>query len=107
VVIVAEEAGMPGVVGFAQVRDEGDRAWLEDLWVDADRLRSGVGRLLWDAALAIAHEMGRSVLELESDPNAEPFYERMGAHRIGVRPSSIEDGRRLPLMRITLDAPTA
>mgnify|MGYP003693542487 CR=1 FL=1 len=37
-----------------------------------------------------------------SDPNAEGFYLKMGCRRIGTRPSELEDGRQLPLLRLAL-----
>jgi len=44
-----------------------------------------------------------SALELSADPNAEGFYQRMGATRIGEVRSEIEgQARVLPRMRIEL-----
>jgi hypothetical protein len=47
---------------------------------------------------------GRSVSEIEivSDPNAEGFYRKMGAHRIGESVSEI-DGQPRRLPRLTVD----
>ncbi len=91
-------------VGVAVVDDESTRAWLEDLWVEPEYFGRGVGRALWDAALQVAREWDRAILELESDPNAEGFYLAMGARRTGTRASSVLVGRELPLMHYEVTA---
>jgi len=97
VVIVVEDAG--SILGFAIVDDVGDRAWLEDLWVEPARFGAGIGRALWSAAVEAARGMGQPSLDFEADPNAEPFYRRMGARTVGSRSSTIDGGRVLPIMR--------
>ena len=103
VLLVAEDEGV--VVGFAIVEqtDPATPAWLEDLWIEPHRMRGGIGTRLLQAALRVARDAGRSALEFESDPNAEGFYLRMGARRIGEQPSDFQAGRLLPVMRFDLD----
>jgi ribosomal protein S18 acetylase RimI-like enzyme len=102
-VLVATRAGRR--VGFAVVRTTHQAAWLDDLWVEPDAMGAGVGRALWEAAVERARTAGCTAVELEADPNAEAFYARMGARRVGERPSSITEGRRLPWMRLELGDP--
>ena len=46
-------------------------------------------------------------LEIESDPNAEGFYQRMGAHRIGVNIKELDGQRRkLPVLICRINPPT-
>ena len=78
----------------------GDPAELEDLWVDPSAIGFGAGRRLFEHALEIAGRGGASALEIDADPNALGFYERMGAVRIGDTPSTLIPGRSLPRMRI-------
>lgn len=105
-VLMALRAGRR--VGFAVVRTMGEAAWLDDLWVHPDAMGSGVGSALWAAAVARARAAGCTSIELEADPNAEAFYVRMGARRVGERPSPIVEGRSLPWMRADItDSPTA
>ena len=99
-VLAAEAAGR--LIGFAVVRDAGDRACLDDLWVAPADQGLGAGRALWEASLALARRWGRATIELEADPNAVGFYERMGAQVVGSRPSTYEPGRKLPCMRATI-----
>ena len=62
---------------------------------------TGVGRVLFDHAVRRAAASGAEVLGLESDPNAEGFYRRMGARRVGEI-SYPKDGQRrtLPLLAV-------
>ncbi|HEX2884096.1 MAG TPA: bifunctional NUDIX hydrolase family protein/GNAT family N-acetyltransferase [Candidatus Limnocylindria bacterium] len=80
----------------------GEPALLEDLWLEPASIGSGHGRRLWDHAVAIARSLGATAIELDADPNAEPFYARMGAVRVGETPSTRLPGRSLPRMRYEL-----
>src|SRR5258708_2775424 len=70
-------------VGFyAFVAPEGnDRVALQHLWVSPEMMGQGIGRSLFRHAVERAGELGFQKLEIESDPNAEGFYLRMGAKR--------------------------
>ncbi len=89
------------VVGFCRVLP-GDPAELEDMWVEPDAMGAGHGRRLFDHAVSVARAAGASALELDADPNAVGFYERMGVERVGETPSTLLPGRALPRMRIRL-----
>ena len=95
------EAGTD-VVGFHRVLP-GAPAELEDMWVEPAAMGSGHGRRLFEHAVAIARSGGATALELDADPNAVGFYERMGMERIGETPSTLIPGRALPRMRLELD----
>ena len=41
-------------------------------------------------------------MELETDPNAEPFYLHLGAVRVRMSPVAAVPGRSVPLMHYTL-----
>ena len=90
------------VTGFCRLV-AGDPAVLHDLWVEPEAIGRGVGRRLWDAAVDRARSGGATAMELDADPNAAGFYERMGARQVGETPSSIIPGRSLPRMRVDLD----
>jgi ribosomal protein S18 acetylase RimI-like enzyme len=77
-------------------------ATLVDLWVDPAAIGSGHGRRLWDHAISLARAAGATALELDADPHAVGFYERMGARRIGTTASTLFPGRQLPRMRVDL-----
>ncbi len=95
-------AAMGEVVGGLYALSSRARpAVLEHLWVHPDYIGTGVGRALFEHAMGQAANLGAEVVEIESDPNAEGFYLRMGARRVGERVSSVEGKPRiLPLLRV-------
>lgn len=88
------------VRGFCTVLHRGERAVLDDLWLDVDEIGRGSGRLLFDHAVALAAAAGARVLEWDAEPYAVGFYERMGATTIGATDSPL--GRSLPVMRLPI-----
>jgi len=90
------------ILGFSRVALRDDHSQLCDLWVEPGAMGMGVGRALWDAAVEVARALPFDQLHLDADPNAEPFYERMGARRIGEVDSEVVNGRRLPRMAFDL-----
>ncbi len=100
--VLVAEAPNTTLLGWARISRRDDHSQLSDLWVDPAWMRTGVGRALWDAAVDVARTMPFAELRLAADPNAEPFYLHMGAHRIGEVPSEVVNGRRLPLMGFDL-----
>jgi N-acetylglutamate synthase-like GNAT family acetyltransferase len=99
-IAVAEEGG--SLIGVAQVQVAGRQANLLKLFVEPGRLRSGVGRALLAWALGLANDMGASRLLIEADPDAAPFYRRMGAVDVGLAPSGSIPGRMLPMLAVDL-----
>ena len=89
------------IVGFYALSGSGATRELEHLWVDPDCIGSGVGARLFAHLVRRLRAMRVSRLTIASDPNAEGFYRRMGARRVG-RVSSRPAGRRLPLLVIRL-----
>ena len=76
-------------------------AELEHMWIDPQQMGTGIGRALFEHVTKRARQLGVNELELSADPNAEGFYERMGAERIGEVRSEIDGQPRvLPRMRI-------
>ncbi len=98
-VCVLEQDERP--LGFYHLKDKEGLCWMEDLFIEPDAMGKGYGKLLFDHALQLAQASGYPEMQWESDPNAEDFYLKMGANRIGAKPSLIE-GRVLPQMRIML-----
>jgi GNAT superfamily N-acetyltransferase len=89
------------MLGFYALIRQPDGWLLDHLWVEPGAMRSGIGRRLVQHALAAAQRHGGGPVLIESDPNAEGFYLRMGAVRIGAVPvSPAGRGRVLPLLRI-------
>ena len=84
------------VVGVCQLQ-EGERGvMLENVWVDPRHHGHGIGRALVEHALS----EGQGLIAVISDPNAEQFYVKLGAHRVGEvnAPMPGAPERTLPLL---------
>ncbi|MBR1145673.1 GNAT family N-acetyltransferase [Bradyrhizobium sp. AUGA SZCCT0431] len=97
---VAEVDGR--LAGVAEVKSEGDVAQLERLFVEPGMLRAGTGRQLLDWAKATARAAGATTMLIDADPDAAPFYRRMGAVDDGVVPSGSIPGRFIPRLNLSL-----
>ena len=75
---------------------------LHDLFVEPDCIGKGFGKQLWDHAVQVARSQGFRTLVLAADPNAEPFYVRQGAIRVGEKTSPVRPDRRLPVLEFVL-----
>jgi GNAT superfamily N-acetyltransferase len=98
---VADEGGR--LLGFFTVRGGPPEGELDCLYVDPSAIGGGVGRALLQTAVAVARAEGFRALAIHGDPNAEAFYLRHGAIRVGEVPSASIPGRMLPLLRLTID----
>lgn len=95
---VADVDGTPG--GFSIVATRESYGEVVDLWVDPPHIGAGVGRALWEDAVSAVAASGLVEVRVEADPNAEAFYRKMGARKIGTAQSESIPGRRLPLLAI-------
>ena len=82
--------------------ERSDTLDLDKLFVEPQRIRTGVGRALIAHAIGEARRRGAQRLTILSDPYAAGFYERTGARLIGEAPSDAIPGRSLPLYEIKL-----
>ena len=87
-------------VGWYRLWGGSEIANLDDLWVLPAFIGHGIGRSLFQHAVSQARADGALAIELDADPNAQAFYERMGCYKIG---ENISDWQRLiPRMRYDL-----
>ena len=80
--------------GFYSLSRGVARMRLEHLWVLPQEIRRGVGRALFQHAAARVRALGFVAMEIESDPNAAGFYERMGARRVATTVVALDGQRR-------------
>ena len=90
------------VIGFYALVVSDNRAELDHMWVSPDHLGTGVGKALFVHAMRSAKGQNLSEVEILSDPNAEGFYQKMGAYRTGESISEV-DGQPRVLPRLTID----
>ena len=100
-VLVAADGG-DRPLGVACVLGDGEAVDLADMFVDPPAIGSGAGRLLFDASVVLARGLGARRMTILADPNAAPFYERMGARFLRNAPSDAIPGRLLPLYEYDL-----
>lgn len=93
---VAEVDGQ--VAGVCQIQGDTGRFLLEHVWVDPAQHGRGVGRALVEAARTSVN----GLLHIVADPNAERFYIKLGAHRVGEveAPMPGAPERKLPLLEL-------
>lgn len=90
-------------IAFYTLEDDNGIAWLENLWVLPEYIGKGIGKDLFFHAVTLARGRGYKILQLEADPNAMGFYEKMGMKKIGERQSEVDGSPRiLPIMEIAL-----
>jgi GNAT superfamily N-acetyltransferase len=87
------------VFGVARVEPDGE---LGMMFVDPPAMGRSAGRALFAAAAALARRLGARSMPILADPNAAPFYERMGARFVSHAPSDAIPGRTLPLYEYDL-----
>ena len=86
-------------VGFYLLTTESDGLHLDHLWVLPGAMGHGIGRGLFEHAAAQGKALGFDDIKIEADPNAEGFYKRMGAKRVGTKVTEIDgQHRELPLL---------
>lgn len=91
------------IVGFyvLEILDRA-RASLEMLFVEPGRIGQGYGKRLVSDAKVCAKSRGTAEILIEGDPYADRFYHRVGAEKIGRRPSGSIAGRWLPLYSLVI-----
>ncbi|MEZ9233868.1 GNAT family N-acetyltransferase [Vibrio amylolyticus] len=72
---------------------------LEDCWVAPEFKGHGYGRKMFEHMVQNLESKQAHKLEIVSDPNAEGFYRRMGAVKVGETLSS-SSGRYLPKLEL-------
>ena len=100
-VYILEAEGVPA--GFCSLIPVDENAMeLHDLFIEPTQVGRGYGKELWEYAVNLARSLGLKRLVLTADPNAEPFYARQGAIRVGEKASPTRPDLRLPVMEYVL-----
>ena len=100
-VTVAERDGQ--IVGFyALAVGELPEGILADLFVAPERIRSGVGRVLWEHAMVAARALGFKRLTLEADPGRSRSIWPWAPTGSGRLPSGSVPGRFIPLPEVPI-----
>jgi ribosomal protein S18 acetylase RimI-like enzyme len=98
--LVAEDGG--AICGYVLTFVNGESALLRDLFIDPAYFKRGLGRELFQRAVAHARERNARRIVLHADPNARGFYERLGMRCKREVNSNVMPGRKLPVMELML-----
>ena len=99
--VVAERDGeMVGFVGVERLSPL--QFELEALFVEPDRIGTGIGRALMERAKEHVVTNGGGTLWIQSDPNAEKFYRAAGGQLVDKRQSASIPGRFLSVFAIAI-----
>ena len=91
------------VIAFYTLEERDGKAWLENIWVLPKYIGKGLGKELFMHVVSRARELGYGILQLEAEPHAFGFYEKMGMQRIGEHQYDMDGQPRiLPLMELAL-----
>ena len=72
---------------------------ISTFFIHPDHKRKGIGRALWQKVEEIAKAERLTLLKLDADPEAVPFYEALGFTTVSEAPSGSIPGRMLPHMQ--------
>lgn len=97
VLVLANNENQPVGVAALEATDKPDWLELSLFFIDPACIGQGGGRLLFSGITRLAVQRGAAMLKILADPNAVPFYERMGCEDKGDVPSEMIPGRSLPL----------
>jgi len=91
------------LIGFYTLQEENGNACIENLWVLPECIGKGIGKALFLHAVELARQRGYTTLQLEADPNAAGFYEKMGMSKVDEHQYEMEGRPRiLPIMEMEL-----
>lgn len=97
-VLFEKEGHLVGLYAF-KINDD-PAPELDLFFVHPKQIGKGIGKVMWQHALEHALKQTWFEFKIIADPNAEPFYEHMGATTIGKFESF--PGRFVPVMKMKL-----
>jgi N-acetylglutamate synthase-like GNAT family acetyltransferase len=86
------------ILGFATGRRlESGVVELEDLFVDPDSMRLGIGRALVADQVALAERQGIARIEVTANPHADAFYRSVGFVQVGETETQFGPAARMAI----------
>ncbi|WP_281886572.1 GNAT family N-acetyltransferase [Paenibacillus sp. YYML68] len=102
VYVLESEEKILGFYHFQEMNEEG-QSELVWLFIDPESIGTGYGKKLWNHLMAKVRGMEIDMFVIKSDPNAEGFYLRQGATRIGQKRSVADENHVLPVLEYWLN----
>lgn len=86
------------IIGYySYIREENDTVKLDNLFIFPEYIGKGFGKYLMDDFLKKMQDKKCKKIILDSEPNAEMFYQKLGFKKIGEFETSIKN-RFMPIM---------
>lgn len=99
-VVLMEESG--SLLGFYAIKNV-ERLWeLDFFYISAALIGYGYGKIMWDHLIQKCIDLGILSFEFVTSPEAEAFYLKMGAARIGMVESSLKAGKMIPKLKVKM-----
>ena len=90
------------IVGYYSFINQDEKTIkLDNLFVLPEYIGKGLGRLLMEHFLMNIDKTDTKTMTLNSEPNAELFYSKLGFVKVGEIETSIKD-RYMPIMELTI-----
>ncbi|MDF2940055.1 MAG: hydroxyurea phosphotransferase [Gammaproteobacteria bacterium] len=96
------ESELIGFFGFSKCKDGPKVDELQYFFIDKKHIGNGYGKQIWGLCCTMAKSHGISEFFIKSVIEAEGFYLKMGAKRIGQVASQVTPGLFLPILSYSL-----
>lgn len=90
------------LIGFYSIVESGEGVVLEYFYIDPSYIRKGYGKILWDHLIEFCKNRGILELDFVVSNEAMPFYEKMGAIKVGEIKSLVEKDRRINKLKMVI-----
>ncbi len=87
---------------FSFIKNTNNENELDCFYIKKDLIGVGYGKNMWNACCKKAKSLTMDNFIIMSTPDAEGFYQKMGAIKIGSRPSRVRKGIVMPLLKIAV-----
>jgi len=90
------------LLGFYAIKSV-DNLWeLDFFYVGVALIGHGYGKIMWDHLIQECIDLGILSFEFVTSPEAEAFYLKMGAARVGMVESSLRAGKMIPKLKVKM-----
>ncbi|TJX68094.1 GNAT family N-acetyltransferase [Soehngenia saccharolytica] len=89
-------------IGFYSIIENSEGVVLEYFYIDPSYIRKGYGRILWDHLIEFCKNRGILEFDFVASNEAVPFYEKMGAIKVGETKSLVESDRRVNKLKMVI-----
>jgi len=90
------------IIGFYSLLVHNKEIELELFYIDPQHIGKGYGKKMWNHMINYCKSVGIKSFSLVTSPQAQGFYEKMGAVMIGEVDSLLREGRKIPRLKFVV-----